>query len=57
VVLSLQLPFAIWPLVRITSAPAVMGRYANGPALKLGAWLLFALISAANVALLVSLVR
>jgi manganese transport protein len=57
VVLSLQLPFAIWPLVRITSAPAVMGRYANGPALKLGAWLLFALISAANVALLVSLLR
>jgi manganese transport protein len=43
--------------VRITSDPAVMGRYANGPALKLGAWLLFALISAANVALLVSLLR
>jgi len=57
VVLSLQLPFAIWPLVRITSDPAVMGRHANGPALRLGAWFLFAVITAANVALLISLLR
>jgi manganese transport protein len=53
VVLSLQLPFAIWPLVRLTSDRAVMGTFANGPALKLGAWGLFALISGANVWLLV----
>jgi manganese transport protein len=56
VVLSLQLPFAIWPLIRLTSDPAVMGRFANGPMLKLVAWGLFALISAANVALLWNMV-
>lgn len=52
VVLSLQLPFAIWPLVRLTSDRAVMGRFANGPSLKVGAWGLFGVISAANVWLL-----
>jgi len=57
VVLSLQLPFAIWPLVRLTSDPAVMGRFANGPGMKIGAWALFAVISLANVALLVDLLK
>jgi manganese transport protein len=55
VVLSLQLPFAIWPLVRLTSDRAVMGAFANGPGLRITAWLLFGLITAANVALLASL--
>jgi len=49
VVLSLQLPFAIWPLVRLTSDRAVMGRFANGPVLKTTAWALFAAIAGANV--------
>jgi manganese transport protein len=53
VVLSLQLPFAIWPLVRLTSDRAVMGRFANGPLLKTTAWALFAVISGANVWLMV----
>ena len=52
VVLSLQLPFAIWPLVRLTSDRALMGRFANGPWLKLAAWSLFGLISVANLWLL-----
>ncbi len=56
VVLSLQLPFAIWPLIRLTSDRAVMGALANGPWLKAGAWSLFVLISAANLWLLGSLV-
>jgi manganese transport protein len=57
VVLSLQLPFAIWPLVRLTSDRNVMGRFANGRWLKASAWGLFTVITAANVALLGSMVR
>jgi manganese transport protein len=49
IVLSFQLPFAIWPLIRLTSDPAVMGRYANGLVMKAVAWSLFALITAANI--------
>jgi manganese transport protein len=49
VVLSFQLPFAIWPLVRFTSDPALMGRFANGPALRMAAWGLFGVIAIANV--------
>jgi len=49
VVLSLQLPFAIWPLIRFTSDRRVMGVYANGLVVKLVAWALFGLIAGANV--------
>jgi manganese transport protein len=49
VALSFQLPFAIWPLLRLTSDPDVMGRYANGVLTKAVAWALFALITVANV--------
>ena len=49
VVLSFQLPFAIWPLIRFTSDRALMGRFANGPVLKTIAWGLFGVISVANV--------
>ncbi len=57
VVLSLQLPFAIWPLVRLTSDRALMGAFANGPALKAAAWALFAAIAGANLWLLGSMLR
>ena len=57
VVLSLQLPFAIWPLLRLTDDRRVMGSFANGAALKSSGWALFALISAANVALLIGMLR
>lgn len=48
VALSFQLPFAMAPLIRITSDPAVMGRYANGVVTRAVAWLLFGLITVAN---------
>ena len=38
VVLSMQLPFAIFPLVQFTSDPARMGAYANPPAVR---WLAY----------------
>jgi len=49
VVLSLQLPFALWPLIRMTDDRALMGRFANRAPTRLLAWFLFALISAANL--------
>ncbi len=54
VVLSFQLPFAIWPLIRLTSDHALMGKFANGPVLKTTAWALFGTISVANAWLVVS---
>jgi len=49
VALSFQLPFAIWPLIRLTSDAGLMGRYANGLPIKTVAWALFAVITAANI--------
>ena len=56
VVLSFQLPFAMWPLIRFTSSRALMGAFANGPAIKLAAWSLFGVISGANVWLVTSVI-
>jgi manganese transport protein len=56
VVLSFQLPFAMWPLIRLTSSAHLMGKFANGTLLKLAAWSLFAVISTANVWLVTSTV-
>lgn len=52
VVLSFQLPFAIWPLIRLTGDRTVMGSQANGPWLKSTAWVIFLVISVANLWLL-----
>ncbi len=49
VVLSAQLPFAIFPLLRFTGDREIMGRYSNPPWLGIVGWLVFALVSAANV--------
>lgn len=38
VVLSLQLPFAVYPLVRITGDPRWMGGFANSPVVSFLAW-------------------
>lgn len=56
VVLSLQLPFAMWPLIRLTGDRAVMGEFANGPVVRLLSWGLFVLVTGANAALMWSLV-
>jgi manganese transport protein len=49
VLLSFQLPFAIAPLLLLTSDPRVMGRYAVGAKIKALGWALFALIASANL--------
>lgn len=52
VVLSFQLPFAVWPLVRLTSDRRVMGPFTSGPIVQAVAYAIFLLISTANAWLL-----
>jgi len=52
VILSLQLPFAVVPLVQFTSDREKMGRFANPAWLKLVAWLISAVIIGLNLKLL-----
>jgi len=49
VVLSLQLPFAMYPLISLTGRRSVMGTFANAWWTAAIAWLLFAVISGANL--------
>ncbi|KPA88831.1 natural resistance-associated macrophage protein metal ion transporter NRAMP [Pseudomonas asplenii] len=49
VVLSLQLPFALYPLIRMTGDERLMGEFVNRWYTRGLAWLLFVAISAANV--------
>jgi manganese transport protein len=49
VVLSLQLPFAIYPLIRLTARRDLMGAFANRWWTNTLTWFLFALISSANL--------
>jgi manganese transport protein len=56
VILSLQLGFAVVPLVQFTGSRAKMGRFANGPIITGLAWLCAAVIIGLNVYLLVQTV-
>lgn len=49
VVLSLQLPFAVVPLVTFTSSKKKMGAFANGPLVKTLAWICTGVIIVLNV--------
>jgi len=55
VVLSLQLPFAVIPLIRFTGDRAKMGPLASGPKLGAVAWAIAVLVLGLNLALIVSL--
>lgn len=55
VVLSLQLPFAIWPLLRFAGNRQIMGRFAASRLMLAIGWLLFVLILLANLALVAGL--
>ncbi|MBC7697896.1 MAG: Nramp family divalent metal transporter [Bacteroidia bacterium] len=55
VVLSLQLPFAIWPLIKFTSDRKLMGIFANGLKTKVISLSVFVTISMANLWLLISI--
>jgi manganese transport protein len=49
VVLSLQLPFAMYPLISLTGRRALMGAFANAWWTAALSWFLFAVISGANL--------
>ncbi|WP_315764658.1 Nramp family divalent metal transporter [Sphingomonas sp. Y38-1Y] len=55
VVLSLQLPFAVWPLVQFTSDRKLMGGFVNGPVLKVVAWAICLTVIGLNLTLLAQL--
>ena len=57
VILSLQLSFAVFPLVTFTSERAKMGEFTNSRLLKLTAWTMAFVIAALNAWLLVQSVR
>jgi manganese transport protein len=52
VMLSLQLPFAVYPLVRLTNSRRLMGPFVNRPLTMVVAWSLTALLVVLNAALL-----
>ncbi len=53
VILSLQLPFAVVPLIRFTSSRRKMGPFANKPWLRVSAWTIAGVIIVLNVLLVV----
>jgi len=55
VVLSLQLPFALWPLIRFTGSSSMMREFASGYLMRAAAWALFVFICLANLWLLADL--
>lgn len=57
VVLSAQLPFAIWPLLRFAADRKVMGGLAIGPWLRALGWAVFAVVTAANLWLIADWLR
>jgi manganese transport protein len=52
VVLSMQLGFAVWPLMRFTSEKAKMGEFANPPWIKILGWLTTIVIIVLNAKLI-----
>jgi manganese transport protein len=52
VILSLQLGFAVWPLMRFTSERAKMGAFVNGPVIQLVGWTVTLIIITLNLKLL-----
>jgi manganese transport protein len=52
VVLSMQLGFAVWPLLRFTGSPTKMGRFVNPPLIKVLGYTTAAIIIFLNVKLL-----
>ena len=57
VILSMQLPFAVIPLIHFTNSPERMGAFANRAWLKILAWATAALILVLNVWLMAGAVR
>ncbi|RZU39862.1 Nramp family divalent metal transporter [Edaphobacter modestus] len=57
VILSMQLSFAVFPLVRFTSDPALMGSFVNKPWIRVLSWIVALLIAGLNAWLLLQIFR
>ena len=57
VILSLQLSFAVFPLVMFTSSKLKMGEFVNGRTVQGLAWLIAVVIASLNAWLLVQTLR
>ena len=57
VILSMQLSFAVFPLVRFTSDKAKMGEFVNGGLLRAIAYLVAVVIAVLNIWLLLQIFR
>lgn len=57
VVLSLQLPFVIYPLIRFCSSPKIMNQFTIKPLTQIFAWFLFLVIVSANLFLIVQFIQ
>ncbi|MFT4085219.1 MAG: Nramp family divalent metal transporter [Nocardioides sp.] len=57
IVLSFGVPFALVPLVQLSSRAAVMGRYANRPLTTRLGWLCASIVVALNLTLLIDVLR
>ena len=57
VILSLQLSFAVFPLVRFTSDRAKMGEFVNSVGLRMAAYAVAGVIATLNIWLLVQTIR
>jgi len=57
VILSMQLSFAVFPLVRFTSDPKMMGPFVNRPWVRVLSWMVALLIAGLNAWLLVQVFR
>jgi manganese transport protein len=57
VILSLQLSFAVFPLVLFTSDKVKMGEFVNGPVVKWLAWIVAGAIALLNGWLLMQTLR
>jgi manganese transport protein len=57
VILSLQLSFAVFPLVKFTSDKVKMGEFVNSTTLKLAAYAVAGIIASLNIWLLLQTMR
>jgi manganese transport protein len=54
--LSIQLPFTVFPLIILTSNEKIMGRFKNTPLEKISLWAVGLVVTALNLALLLDIV-
>jgi manganese transport protein len=57
VILSMQLSFAVFPLVRFTSDPSLMGPFVNRQSIRILSWAIALLIAGLNAWLLIQVFR